>query len=76
MHYKAVRDYINVCELLATGISEKTFDEDIAFGFWSSLLKYATTLGNKIIERARKEDNNMDLYVELELLIKKWKNRY
>ena len=73
-HYRNIRRYLDVVELLAIGIHTKTFDENVCYWFWFSILERATVDCAPVIRKAREEDGAFT-YEELVRLQKRWKKR-
>lgn len=74
-HYRCVRTYLDVSELLAIGINMKAFDDDVCYGFWYSILKRATADAKVVIQHARKEQGGDYTYEELLILVRRWDER-
>jgi hypothetical protein len=53
-HYYAMRDYLNLHELIAVGINNEVFDDTVCYDFWSGELKRAyEDTGRFIIEMVK-----------------------
>jgi Domain of unknown function (DUF4760) len=71
-NYMAVRVYLDVNELICIGINQRVFDQRVCYGFWSNILKVATTQGKGIIEHARKPEDFGHTYDHILEVSKRW----
>jgi hypothetical protein len=70
--YDAICVYLNIIELMASGIKYKAFDEKICRNFWLHMVVSASSECKTIIDYERVV-TSPELFVELEWLAKKWK---
>jgi hypothetical protein len=73
--YKDVRAYLNIHELLAVGIKNKVFDEDVCYNYWSDALVRHTAETHELIEHEASAEGAEASYLELRNLSIKWKVR-
>jgi len=59
--YRHVRSYLNVFELMAVGIENRTFDERICYVYWKGYVLDTMRETSKLIDHIRTRDN-ADLY--------------
>jgi hypothetical protein len=72
-HYFNVRKYLNIHELIAVGIKNKTLDERICFGFWCDVLLRGVNAAQPLIDHVRKQPNHDETYTDLMGLYATWK---
>jgi len=70
--YQSIRTYLNINELIATGINHKVFDEDVCRSFWYNILTKACCQAEQVIQHAREELNGECTYDQLLRVNKKW----
>jgi hypothetical protein len=73
--YKDILNYLNIHELVAVGVKNKVFDEDVCFNFWSIALVRHTDGTRKLIDYQRTLEGFESSYWELRTLSSKWKKR-
>lgn len=71
--YKHIRAYLNVHELLATGVNNKVFDRRVAYDFWSDTFLNAVTDAQRVITHARSAPHSDYTYLELINLDRRWR---
>lgn len=74
--YKAMRGYLNVHELLATGVNSGIFDEKTCHAFWHAELVEAALDCGTFIEDITSHPGEEDTYCELRRLAARWDRRY
>jgi Domain of unknown function (DUF4760) len=73
--YKDVRAYLNIHELVAVGIKNKVFDEDVCYNYWSDALVGHTAETHELLEHEASAEGGEASYLELRNLSIKWKLR-
>jgi hypothetical protein len=73
--YWAIRNYLNLHELLAVGVLKKIFDEEVCYDFWSGELVLAYLDALPLIKYVQAQKNSKNVYIELEKLAMRWKTR-
>jgi hypothetical protein len=73
--YWAIRNYLNLHELLAVGVLKAVFDEEVCFDFWSGelVLAYEDTL--PLIRYVQRQKHGENVYAELAKVAKRWRKR-
>jgi hypothetical protein len=71
--YFAVRQYLNVHELVAVGIKNGMFDDRICYDFWSRILIRCVEAARPVLDHLRQRPGHEATYIELESLYVKWK---
>jgi uncharacterized protein DUF4760 len=72
--YKAIRNYLDINELLAIGVRKQVFDEEVCYGFWRGVLDRAATRARPVIDHARRPPHE-NTYENLLALHARWKAR-
>jgi hypothetical protein len=72
-NYFNVRKYLNVHELIAVGIKNKTLDDRICFDFWCDVLLRCVDAARPLIDYVRKQPGHDETYTDLLALYAKWK---
>lgn len=75
VEYDAVRAYLNIHELIAAGIANEIFDEDICYDFWGNILLRACVDAQQIINFAKSKAGHEHTYHSLIALNRSWKLR-
>jgi hypothetical protein len=71
--YWHIRDYLNLHELMAVGVRNDVFDDQVCFNFWSRELGDAYRRTKPLIEYIQtKEADEQDTYTELVSLALRW----
>jgi Domain of unknown function (DUF4760) len=71
--YWHIRDYLNLHELMAVGIKNDVFDDNVCFDFWSRELEGAYKNTQPLIEHIQeKVADEQDTYTELVKVAKRW----
>lgn len=73
--YWAIRDYLNLHELVSVGINQKVFDDNVCFHFWSGELQRAVQQTKALIEYIQKLPEWKNSYVELMAVQVRWSSR-
>lgn len=75
-HYKDLRAFLNLCELIAVGIRRKAFSDDVSFHYWADVLRDSFRDAKPLIDYVRKAESTPATYCDLEWLCSvKWKYR-
>jgi Domain of unknown function (DUF4760) len=76
LEYWDIRDYLNLHELMAVGVRNDVFDDQVCFNFWSRELGDAYRRTKPLIEHIQtKEADEQETYTELVRLAKLWLQR-
>jgi len=73
--YWAIRDYLNLHELMAVGLLKGVFDDDVCFDFWSGELKRAHENSLPLIKYVQGLPHGKGTYIELGKIAKRWGTR-
>jgi hypothetical protein len=75
--YKALRRWLNICELIAVGINKGAFSERISLDYWGKVLPDASRDAKDFIIFVRQNDKAPETFCELEKLVRrrKWRPR-
>jgi hypothetical protein len=73
--YWAIRNYLNLHELLAVGVLKAVFDKKVCYDFWSGELVLAYIEALPLIKYVQAQKNSKNVYAELEKLAKHWMKR-
>jgi hypothetical protein len=71
-HYRAIRTYLNINELMAIAVSKKVFSMQVCYNFWCNTLKTLQEESQSVIDDARKEHNGDRRYDGLIALNRLW----
>jgi Domain of unknown function (DUF4760) len=71
-HYRAIRTYLDINELMAIAIHKKVFSMQVCYHFWCNTLKSLQEDSQKVIDEARRERNGDRRYVGLLALNREW----
>jgi hypothetical protein len=74
-HFWAIRNYLNLHELLAVGVRKGVFDKKVCYDFWSGELVLAYIDALPLIKYVQAQKNSKNVYAELEKLAKCWRKR-
>jgi hypothetical protein len=74
-HYYAMRDYLNLHELIAVGILNEVFDDHVCYEFWSGELRRACDDTGRFIEHIQTLAGERGSYVEMVKLADRWSAR-
>jgi Domain of unknown function (DUF4760) len=74
-HYYAMRDYLNLHELIAVAILNDVFDDNVCFDFWSGELRRAFEDTGQFIEYIQKLPGEKGSYIEMVKLANRWSSR-
>jgi hypothetical protein len=74
-HYYAMRDYLNLHELIAVGILNEVFDDGVCYEFWSGELRRAIEGTGLFIEYIQSLPGEKGSYVEMVKLADRWAAR-
>jgi hypothetical protein len=75
VEYKTVHACLNMHELIAVGISNKVFDEKVAYNYWSGALVAHCGEAASLIDASRAEDDDLSVYISMLALSKRWKKK-
>jgi hypothetical protein len=70
--YWAIRNYLNLHELIAVGLLNGVFDEDVCYDFWSGELVLAHTNALPLIKYVQGLKNSQNVYAEMVKVAKRW----
>jgi hypothetical protein len=70
--YWAIRDYLNLHELMGVGINQGVFDDNVCFDFWSGELEKAYNQTRPLIEYIQRLPDWKNSYIELEKVNNRW----
>jgi hypothetical protein len=70
--YANIRDYLNLHELMAVGLFQKVFDDDVCYFFWSGELKRAYGSTQALIAYIQELPGEAGTYIELVKVAKRW----
>jgi hypothetical protein len=73
--YWAIRDYLNLHELMAVGLLNGVFDNDVCFDFWSGELVRAYEDTLPLIKYVQKQKHGENMYAELTKIAKRWRDK-
>jgi hypothetical protein len=73
--YLHLRDYLNLQELMAVGILNEVFDEDVCYFFWSGEMERTYRRTKKFVLYVQALPGEQDTYVELVKVAKRWMKR-
>jgi hypothetical protein len=74
-HYYAMRDYLNLHELIAVGINNEVFDDFVCYDFWSGELKRAYEDTGRFITYIQTLPGESGSYIEMVKLAVRWAER-
>ena len=70
--YDHVRAYLNILELMAVGVHNKTFDERICYAYWSDFIKGAVRDCRPLLDYLRKLPSGGFSYGDVVRLDQRW----
>jgi hypothetical protein len=73
--YWAIRDHLNLHELMAVGLLNGIFDDDVCFDFWSGELVRAYEDTLPLIKYVQNQKHGENMYAELTKIAKRWQAR-
>jgi hypothetical protein len=73
--YWDIRGYLNLHELMAVGINQRVFDDDVCYDFWASELENAYKKTKPLIEYIQKHNDEESMYCELVVVKNRWMKR-
>lgn len=73
-HYRCVRNYLNLFELLAVGIENSTFDERICYVYWKGFVLDTMTDTARLIDHLREKHKAGFYYRGFRRLHFRWMN--
>jgi hypothetical protein len=71
-HYDHVRAYLNILELMAVGVHNKTFDERICYVYWCDFIRGAVADCRPVLAHLRSLPSGGFSYEDLVRLEKRW----
>lgn len=73
-HYKDIRSFLNVCELIAVGINQGAFSERVSLAYWGDVLPKALSDTLPLINfvRSTSDEGSAHTYSDLEKICKNW----
>jgi hypothetical protein len=75
-HYRAIRAYLNIHELIAVGIHNGVFDQTVCYEFWCDVLNNACRDVRRVIEHAQAQPGGQYTYRDLEKLNEMWSKNH
>jgi hypothetical protein len=72
--YWAIRDYLNLHELMSVGLLNGVFDNTVCYDFWSGELVQAYEDTLPLIKYVQKQKNGENAYSELTKIAKRWQD--
>lgn len=73
--YWAIRDYLNLHELMAVGILKEVFDDDVCYDFWAGEMRRAYAQAMPLINYVQSKPGEEYTYAEMLKVAKKWKEK-
>lgn len=73
--YRHIRAYLNIHELIAVGVLNGVFDDDVCYEYWSQALADVCSDTREVITYARSLPDCQDTYRDLVRLNEKWMKR-
>lgn len=70
--YWAIRDYLNLHELMGVGINQEVFDDHVCYDFWSGELERAWKDTSELIKYIQGLPEWKNSYVELAAVHERW----
>jgi len=74
--YLDIRAYLNLHELMAVGINQKVFDNDVCYDFWSGELDKACERTQELIVYIQSRPDEPGTYCELVKVSQDWEKRW
>jgi len=71
-HYDHVRAYLNILELMAVAVHNKTFDERLCYAYWSDFIEGVGTDCRRLLDHPRSLPSGGFTYGDLVRLEKRW----
>lgn len=71
-HYRAIRGYLNVHELMAVGIKRNVLDDTVCYDFWSGELIRCFTDTRSLIEFIQTQPHEDGTYCEMVRVANRW----
>lgn len=74
--YDDIRTFLNICELIAVGIRQKTFSKHVSRAYWGDVLPRTYKEARPLIEKIRNTpgEGTPHTYVDLQKLCEKWRS--
>jgi hypothetical protein len=75
--YKKVRAFLNICELIAVGVSERVLSDRVSYAYWGDVIPRSFRDAKHLIDYIRNDDSDGSeyTYLDLERLSKRWEAR-
>jgi hypothetical protein len=73
--YWAIREYLNLHELMGVGINQGVFDDHVCFDFWHGELRRAYQATEALIQYIQSQPGGNKTYVELVKVQERWAAR-
>ena len=74
-HWQALRNYLNLHELMAVAVNKQVLDESVCFNFWRGELHRAYRDSRRVIEYIQSQPDEKQTYTELVKLYSDWSKR-
>jgi Domain of unknown function (DUF4760) len=71
--YKALRRWLNICELIAVGVNKDAFSNRVSKDYWGDVLLKSYRDAEPFVKFVRQTEGTPETLVDLEKLAKKWK---
>jgi hypothetical protein len=75
--YDDIRDFLNICELIAVGVNKGAFSKSVSEAYWGDVIPEAYQTAKQLINNIRTTpgEGSRYTYVNLEKLAKRWAKR-
>ena len=73
--YRAIRNYLNLHELMAVGIKRNVLDDNVCYDFWSGELERCYLKTKALIEFIQKLPDEDGTYCEMIRVAERWRRR-
>lgn len=73
--YRAVRVWLNICELVSVGINRKVFDDRLAFDCWGDLLPWCYSACSPFVRWFRSKKGSELSYIDLRATSRRWRKQ-
>ena len=73
--YWAIRDYLNLHELVGVGINQEVFDDNVCYDFWSGEMRRARRDTKELVDYIQSLPDEKDTYCEFVEVAMRWHGR-
>jgi hypothetical protein len=70
--YRKIRAYLNLHELMAVGINQNVFDDEVCYDFWKGELLRAYSATRALIKCIQEQPDEKYTYIELTKVAERW----